>query len=259
MNPLFSIITITYNAHKELRPTMLSVREQSFGDFEHIIVDGLSSDNTVDVARSLASDNIRILCEKDAGLYDAMNKGLRMAKGRYLIFLNAGDSFASSSTLESFAVAAESNPDIIYGDTVIVDENRNVKGPRHLSVPESLTFDSFSRGMLVCHQAFCVRRDIAPLYDLTYRFSADYDWTVKCISVTEPSKCVNLHTVVIHYLDDGMTEKHKVASLKERYRIMCKHYGTMKALLRHISFLPRVVIRTAMSKCTAGCSKGINK
>ncbi len=244
VNPLLSIITITFNAEKELKPTLLSVRDQTFKNFEHLIIDGASKDKTLGVAREYGVDDLRIISEPDKGLYDAMNKGLRLAKGEYVIFLNAGDSFASQLTLEQYADAiAESHPDIVYGDTVIVDENRNFLRPRHLLAPETLTFDSFSRGMLICHQAFCVRRSLAPEYDLSYRFSADYDWTINCIKRTSEDKCRNLHCVTIHYLDAGLTEKNKKASLMERFSIMKKHYGSGVAIQRHLSFIPRVISR----------------
>ena len=241
--PLISIVTITWNAGKVLRPTMVSVAEQTFRDFEHIIVDGASTDDTLAIAREVGGEDVRIISERDKGLYDAMNKGLRLAKGEYVVFLNAGDSFADKSTLQAYADAAKDNPDIIYGDTVIVNPDREIIGPRHLSVPEVLTFDSFSHGMLVCHQAFMVRREIAPEYDLSYRFSADYDWTVRCIAMTVPERCRNLHTVTIHYLDEGLTEQNKKASLRERFNIMAKHYGMPKAVVRHLSFVPRAIMR----------------
>ena len=162
MTPLISIITITWNASSTLPPTLKSVGEQTFRDFEHILVDGASSDDTLAVARRDGLPSLRIVSEPDRGLYDAMNKGLRMARGKYVLFLNAGDSFADSAVLQAYADAAAANPDIIYADTLVVDEARNVVGSRHLSVPDQLTLDSFSRGMLVCHQAFMVRRSLAP-------------------------------------------------------------------------------------------------
>lgn len=242
--PVVSIITITFNAERELPPTLASIRRQSFHDFEHIIVDGASTDSTISLARKSGVDGCRIISEPDEGLYDAMNKGIDMAKGDYLLFLNAGDAFADKNTLQKYADAIiSSKPDIVYGDTIIVDWDRNVLRPRHLSVPEELTFESFADGMLVCHQAFCVRRSIAPYYDLQYRFSADYDWTVKCLQRSRPGHCVNLKSVVIHYLDDGMTDKNKRASLIERFNIMRKHYGLAKAVGKHISFLPRMISR----------------
>lgn len=241
---MISVITITYNASATLPLTMESVAEQTIKDFEHIIVDGASTDDTLSVARRMGSERLRILSESDDGLYDAMNKGLKMAHGRYLIFLNAGDRFHSADTLKAYADAIEERaPDIIYGDTDIVDIEGNRIGPRHLSAPDILTFDSFSKGMLICHQAFMVRKDIAPLYDTDYRFSADYDWCIRCIEASRAGDRINLHRVTIDYLSDGLTDNNKKASLIERFRIMAAHYGSMKAIASHLSFIPRAIKR----------------
>lgn len=241
--PLISIITITFNAESEIYPTMLSVAGQSCRDFEHIIVDGASTDNTLKIARSIGGKNLRILSEPDKGLYDAMNKGIILATGRYLLFLNAGDTFHSRDVLMEYAQEARKNPDIIYADTVIVDADRNPIGPRHLSAPDILSFESFSDGMLVCHQAFMVRRDLAPFYDTTYRFSADFDWCVKCLKKSKPGRCTNLHMVAIDYLSDGLTDKNKKASLIERFNIMWRHYGLITTVKKHFSFLKRAIAR----------------
>ena len=241
--PSISIVTITYNAANELIPTMKSVREQTEKDFEHLIIDGASKDNTLEIARKYASPSLKILSEPDKGLYDAMNKGLHMAKGKYVLFLNAGDAFHSKDILKKYAEAARKNPKIIYADTVIVDKDRKIMGPRHLSAPDILTFESFAKGMLVCHQAFMVRRDIAPDYNLSYRFSADYDWTLGCLLATNPTECENLDTVAIDYLADGTTDKNKLASLKERFRIMAARFGLPRTIKNHIGFLFRALKR----------------
>ncbi|MCM1153409.1 MAG: glycosyltransferase [Muribaculum sp.] len=235
---MISIITVTYNAEKTLPATLKSVAEQTYKDYELIIIDGASRDNTLSLARSLAP-NATILSEPDDGIYYAMNKGLRMAKGEYVLFLNAGDSFHSAGTLALYAEATQSGPDIIYGDTVVVDAERNELRPRHKSVPQMLTRESFSHGMLICHQAFMARRDLCPEYDTMYRFSADYDWTVKIIESTVPDKCVNLHAVTTDFLELGTTDKNHKASLAERFSIMRKHYGLSKTIMRHIGFLFR--------------------
>ena len=107
--PLITVITITFNAESCLVPTMESVSNQTFRDFEHLIIDGASRDNTVSIARRYA--NTRILSEPDNGLYDAMNKGLSMAKGKYVLFLNAGDSFHSPDTLMAYSTAARRGDD----------------------------------------------------------------------------------------------------------------------------------------------------
>lgn len=243
MKPFFSIVTITFNASAELPATLRSVAGQTFSDYEHIIVDGASRDNTIALVRDSGIRGLRILSEPDKGLYDAMNKGIVAATGRYLIFLNAGDAFHAATTLQQIAAVAEKNgfPDIVYGQTNIVDSNRNFIAPRHLTAPEKLTFDSFKRGMLVCHQAFVVRRELAEPYDLRYRFSADYEWCLRCLQKMKKSAYTG--TVVIDYLSDGLTDKNKKASLKERYHIMCDYYGTVSTLLRHVGFCFRQLNR----------------
>lgn len=220
---------------------MQSVAGQSWRDFEHIVVDGASRDRTLEIARQF--EGVRILSEPDRGLYDAMNKGLRLARGKYLLFLNAGDTLHDSDTLKKYAERALADDDIIYGDTVVVDSERNVIGPRHLSAPRTLTRKSFASGMLICHQAFMVKRSIAPDYDLNYRFSADYDWTIRCIEASDESKCHNLNCVTIDYLSDGLTDKNRFRSLRERFAIMCRHYGTIPTALRHAGFLTRALRR----------------
>jgi len=222
---------------------MESVAAQTFHEYEHIIIDGASKDNTLEVARNLSTPSLRILSEPDKGLYDAMNKGLRMAHGKYVIFLNAGDAFHDNEVLAGYAEAAKNDADIIYADTIIVGPDRMFISKRHLSAPELLSFQSFSKGMLVCHQAFMVKKSLAPLYDTSYRFSADYDWTVKCLRKSQPGKCVNLHRVAIDYLSNGMTDKNKLKSLRERFKIMCTHYGTAATIINHISFIGRAVKR----------------
>lgn len=239
--PLISVITITYNAADCLRPTMESVAKQTFGDFEHLVIDGASKDNTVAIARSF--EGTRILSEPDRGLYDAMNKGLRLARGEYVLFLNAGDAFHADDTLEKYAAAARRGDHIIYGDTVIVDSERKIIGKRHLTAPAHLDKKSFAQGMLICHQAFMVRRELAPEYNTNYRFSADYDWTVRCIEASDPDRNTNLGIIAIDYLSDGLTDKNKLTSLRERYRIMTRHYGAIPTLSRHITFLFRALKR----------------
>lgn len=239
-SPLISIITITYNAESEIRPTLESLNRQTFRNFEHLVIDGASSDNTLSIVKEMCPDSI-VISEPDKGLYDAMNKGLRAAKGEYVLFLNAGDSLHSPDILRRYADQRGAN--IIYGDTIIVDSERNFIKPRHLSAPQKLTFKSFSKGMLVCHQAFMVRRSITPEYDLQYRFSADYEWTLKCLRSSDLTHNVNIKAIAIDYLSDGLTDKNHKASLIERYRIMCRYYGTVPTMLRHIGFAVRSILR----------------
>ncbi len=238
--PLFSIITITYNAATTLPATLRSVSEQTYKQYEYIVVDGASSDDTVSLVEQ-SHLPVRLVSEPDKGLYDAMNKGLRMAQGEYLIFLNAGDAFHAPDTLQQVAeLIGDARPGVVYGETAIVDSERNFMMMRRLRAPEKLTWRSFAQGMLVCHQAFIARRDIAPEYDLQYRYSADVDWCIRCMKRTD--ELLNTHLVLIDYLNEGVTTQHHKASLKERYAVMCQHYGRFSTAIRHIGFAFRYVI-----------------
>ncbi len=239
MEHFFSIITITFNASAVIEPTLKSIKSQTFDDYEYIVVDGASTDDTVAKVENSGIKGMKVISEPDNGLYDAMNKGLKMATGRYLIFLNAGDSFADKNVLALYARTSNNgSADIIYGQTCLVDMSGKVTGMRHLTAPRRLSVDSFKHGMLVCHQAFVAKRTIAPPYDTTFRFSADYDWCIKCLKKSTSNAYAGDNPTIC-YLTDGLTDKNHKASLKERFKIMCRYYGTIPTILRHLSFIPR--------------------
>lgn len=239
MKPLFTIITVTYNASETLPVTLRSVQEQSCRLFEYVVMDGASKDGTADLARHSGIPEIKVYSEPDSGIYDAMNKAMDRSEGEYLIFLNAGDTFHTPDTLQHLAEAIVENdyPGIVYGQTDIVDSNRNRLCERHLRAPEALTLKSFSEGMVVCHQAFCVLRKISGEYNLKYRFSADYDWCIRCLQHSRRN--YYLDEVVIDYLDEGVTTANRRASLKERFSIMSRYYGLWPTLARHVKFFFR--------------------
>ena len=240
--PTFSIITVTYNAEKVLEETIQSVITQTYRNVEYIIVDGASKDNTLKIIEKYQGYISLMVSEPDKGLYDAMNKSIQMATGDYLCFLNAGDKFHENTTLQRIAETLNDKelPDVVYGETAIVDEEGNFLHMRRLSTPEHLTWKSFKQGMLVCHQAFLAKRELALKhpYNLQYRFSADFDW---CIRIMKEAKCLhNTRLTLINYLNEGMTTRNHKASLKERFRIMAKHYGWTSTILHHCWFVIRL-------------------
>lgn len=250
----FTIITCTYNAAAVLQRTLDSVKAQTHPNIQHIILDGASKDATMDMVREYAAsqpDRALVVSEPDGGLYDAMNKGLALASGNYLVFLNAGDKFHSATTLTDIAAQLESTamtqpdtlPGVVYGQTDVVDDEGNFLSHRHLQAPDKLTWRSFKNGMLVCHQAFYVRTDIArrTKYNLKYRLSADVDWCIRVMKETERMglRLHNSHLVLCDYLDGGMSIKNHRASLIERFKIMKKHYGTIPTLWQHLMFVKR--------------------
>ena len=241
--PKFSVITVCYNAEATLEDTIQSVISQTYHHVEYIIVDGASKDRTMDIVNRYRDRIAVVVSEPDKGLYDAMNKGIRLATGDYLCFLNAGDSFHEDDTQQQMvhSIHTLQLPDVLYGETELVDHEGHFLRMRRLQAPEHLTWKSFRQGMLVCHQAFFPRRNLVMPYDLRYRFSADFDW---CIKIMKKSKVLhNTHLTLIDYLAEGMTTRNHQASLKERFRIMARHYGWASTVAHHAWFALRLLLK----------------
>lgn len=254
----FTIVTCTYNAAAVLKRTLDSVHQQTWPDVEHLIIDGCSKDDTATMARHYAETDaddengheVTVISEPDRGLYDAMNKGLARATGDYVVFLNAGDAFPAADTLESVAsyvADGEELPAVLYGDTDIVDAEGRFLRHRRLSPPDELTWRSFRYGMLVCHQAFYARTDIAraTLYDRSYRYSADVDWCIRVMREAGERHLTlrRVPLVLVDYLDGGLSVKHHHASLRERFRVMTTHYGLVTTIVMHAWFALRSLLK----------------
>ena len=251
---IITYVTITYNAADVLKRTLDSVLRQDYRDIVHLIIDGASTDGTLQIVedyiqRSNAADNghrIQVASEPDHGIYDTMNKGLRSLDGDYVCFLNAGDFLPASDTVSRIVSAISDQPAVLYGDTDIVDSEGRFLHHRRLAPPEHLTWKSFRHGMLVCHQAFYARTDfaIATPYDLRYRYSADVDWCIRIMKAAakENIPLHNLHMVVANYTEEGQTTLHHRESLFERFRIMTRHYGWLSTIAMHVWFVFRSLL-----------------
>lgn len=245
---LFTIITCTYNAESVIQRTLDSVARQGYDGVQHIIMDGASTDATVQIASQYQSDSLRhkviVVSEKDSGLYDAMNKAMQLATGQYLVFLNAGDTLRSDDTLELMAEKiAGKEYGVVYGDTDIVDSDGRFIAPRRLRPPEKLSWKSFANGMLVCHQSFYANTAIAKrtAYNLQYKLSADVDWCIRVMKEAERQQLPMLNTemTLCNYLEGGMSIKNHRASLLERFKLMADHYGLLTTIYKHLTFLFR--------------------
>jgi glycosyltransferase involved in cell wall biosynthesis len=237
---IFSVITVTYNAARWLERTVLSVLGQSYAGIEYLIIDGGSADGTTAIIKQYEKGVAYWASEPDKGLYDAMNKGLQKATGDYVWFMNAGDTFHSADTVRQVAALIKKEPvlpDIIYGETATIDASGEITGLRRLKAPKKLSWKSFRMGMLVCHQSFVVKRSLAPLFDLQYRYSADIDWCIRCMK--EAKGIYHTHLVLSRFLDGGLSAAQRKTSLQERYHIMCKHYGKVSTTLLHLWFAGR--------------------
>ena len=222
-----SIITVVYNSEKYIRRTIESIVGQDYPAIEYIIIDGKSKDTTMQIVNEYRDRIAVIVSEPDKGLYDAMNKGLRLATGSYVLYINSGDALSSPTLLSDIFNNVPADSDVIYGDTQITDEDGNILHNRRHRPPEQLTWRDYKRGMLVCHQSFIAKRTLCDEYDTNYRYAADYDW---CLNILLKSRVVtNYGKDISLFMDGGQTKRTIVPGLKERYRIMCKYYGKAKA------------------------------
>lgn len=183
----FSVVTVCYNAGKCIEKTIRSIKQQNCDDFEYIVVDGLSRDDTVSKVKSEEHNfngRMKIVSEKDDGLYDAMNKGIATAEGEYIIFINADDELYPNilSKVKDAIYNIKERPDIIYGDSINVyyDGNQQVTKVRH-SYPQ-ITCKTLKKGMGVVHQSIFTRKtlfDRIGTFDITYSIGADWDFLIR--------------------------------------------------------------------------------
>lgn len=229
--PRISIITVSFNARDALVRTMASVSAQDYADREYIVVDGASRDGTHDVLRHCDSQITRWVSEPDRGIYDAMNKGVGMATGDYCIFMNAGDLFASPTTL-SEVVAEMNGSDVAYGDIVKNGRRKAALSPRNC------------HKMYYCHQAVLVRTEVLRAYpfDIRHRFSADF----KQAKQLYLAGCTfqQLRVVVADYDTHGVSNTQRAAGLWDNIRVVREVDGVCDQL----RFLPRLLFTYAMAR-----------
>jgi glycosyltransferase involved in cell wall biosynthesis len=239
--PLLTIITITYNAERYLERTIQSVAKAArlvpgvADNIEYILIDGASTDGTLQIAEQYSTILNRMLSEPDRGLYDAMNKGLSLATGDYVWFLNAGDEVHDGQVLARLLHVFESQADVYYSDALFVRENGETVGLRSEvtphTLPKKINWHDFALGMKISHQAFIPRRELAPLYD-TGNLSADIDWEIQCLKRSK--KTEYLPFVLCRYLTGGLSTQQRGRSLLDRFRVLRKHFGLLPTLVNHL-------------------------
>jgi len=228
--PKLSVITVVYNNVRDIERTMLSVLNQTYLNIEYIIVDGRSTDGTLDIIKKYR-DKIKLISEKDEGIYDAMNKGLATATGDYVLFMNSGDEIYAPDTIAN-VFAAANDADIYYGETEMIDERGQSLGQRRHKAPEKFTWQSFKYGMSVSHQAIYIRRSLTGPFDPQYHLSADIDWII--CAAKKANKIIRVEGYVAKYLVGGMSKQRHKQSLLERFDIMKRYYGLVPTLFNHV-------------------------
>ena len=235
LTPKISIITVVFNGKSLIERTIKSVLAQSYTNTEYLIIDGASSDGTLEIAERYQSQIALLLSGKDDGIYDAMNKGLKHATGDYILFLNAGDELFSKDTLSQ--IFALGDADVYYGNTAVIAESGKILGDRRLSPPEMLTWKSLKFGMCVSHQSFIAKRSLCENYDLKYLISADIDWVISVLKKAQ--RITNTNSYISKFLEGGTSNKRRKKALVERFAIMSKHYGFISTVFNHLYILVR--------------------
>jgi len=230
VKPILSVITIVYNNVKDIERTVLSVLNQTYTGIEYIVVDGLSNDGTLDIIKKYEGRIAKFTSEKDEGIYDAMNKGLDLATGDYVIFMNSGDEFYDIDTVAA-VFASANDADIYYGETEMIDDVGQSLGQRRHKAPKRFTWRGFNLGMSISHQAIYIKRSLIEPYDRRYQLSADIDWIIR--ATKKAKKIINVNRYVAKYLVGGMSKTKHRQSLAERFNIMKRHYGLVPTVFNH--------------------------
>ena len=258
-----SIVTINKNNCQGLKKTIESVAIQTFADFEYIVVDGASSDDSVSVIEQEKQFIDKWVSEPDRGIYDAQNKGIAMAHGEYCLFLNSGDFFNRAATLEEVFKNPISE-DIVYGDLLLVSPDGKKKC---VTYPPVLEFDFLFAGTLP-HQASFIKRDLLiaeGLYSLEYRFVSDWVFFIDSVFKRNCSYR-HIDTVVTSYDTSGVTSgtafaatvrAERLAHLRREYTNLCRglenqdDYVAIRYCKRHRSSKSLRIAFTALSKLFA--------
>lgn len=222
----YTVVTICYNARETIEDTILSVVGQTYENVEYIIIDGGSTDGTVEIIKKYADRLAYWVSEPDKGIYDAMNKGIAIASGEYINFMNSGDKFASNDVVSKIVNITEPNDTLIYGDwNIIFPDGKS-------QFRKSDTIDYFKTDMPFCHQASFIRTDYikAHPFDISFNIKSDYDlmYKVYCKQRTSIRRC---DIIVCDYDNSGLSSKNYIKGYRENYRIWidCSFYKRFKS------------------------------
>lgn len=218
-----SVLTTTFNSARTLRRTLDSFCSQDWPDREMLVLDGASSDETQEIARAYRSENIFLFSERDAGMYDALNKGFRLFTGDAAGVLNSDDAYADTAVLSKIAEALE-EADLTHGHLDFLDNSgRTVRKWRAEERPHK----GFRTGWMPAHPTFYVRRKVIETigpFDTSLQTAADYDWMLRAIE-TQDFKLKRIDSVLINMAVGGRSTRsvaahihHNLESLSARRR-----------------------------------------
>jgi len=222
-----SVVMVSFNSEKSIGFAIESFLEQRHHDKELLVIDGASKDRTVQIARSFQSDAIRIFSEPDLGIYDAMNKGLRLFQGDAVGFIGSDDTFHSRDSISMLAAGLEI-ADIVYGDLHMVRDHFDKKTVR-IWKSGNYHSRSFARGWMPAHATFYIRRHVAEStgeFDLSYDIGSDYDYIIRAMTL-KPYRVQYIPEILIDFQLGGTSSNGLAGALHQNLECL-------RARRRHI-------------------------
>lgn len=231
-----SVVMVSFNSEKTIGFAIKSFLAQNHPDNELLIIDGASKDRTVEIARSLQNDQIRILSEPDHGIYDAMNKGLRLFQGDAVGFIGSDDTFHGPHSLGMLNTGLE-NADIVYGDLHMVRDHTEKKVIR---VWKSGQYHSrsFARGWMPAHATFYIRRPVAEVtgeFDLSYDIGSDYDYVLRAMML-KPWRVKYIPEILIDFQLGGTSSNGLAGALHQNLECLRARQRYMGAPMMDMAF-----------------------
>lgn len=236
-NSVVSVITVVFNGASYIEKTVQSVINQTYEDLEYIVIDGGSTDGTLDILEKYRNQIKHLVSEKDRGIYDAMNKGLKLATGRWVNFLNGGDFFFNDQTVESILSSIPPHAYFVYGESINVYQQFQ----KHIK-PLKISKASLRKSLGLCHQAVFAAREVAPFYDLGFSYKAEYNWVIEIVYNLPPSAIFYYPKPVVYYSLGGFSEKGMVNNLIEFMKLTRKKFGIFQ-LLANVPIYLKVLLR----------------
>lgn len=246
--PLISIITIVYNNVANIERTILSVINQTYKNIEYIVIDGGSTDGTVDIIKRYSGHFLYWVSEPDKGIYNAMNKGIEKATGKYVLFLNSGDNFCEDESLDKIVLRCD-NYDIVYNDLNIIDKEHSYikKYPILLSF-RYFTYEAIPHpGTLIKRNLF----DIYGKYDESLKIVSDWKWFI--IAICRNNVCYkNSGIIAVNFYLDGISSEKKSQKtvIEERKDVLekefplyiedCRRLNRLEDILLRLNFINRI-------------------
>jgi glycosyltransferase involved in cell wall biosynthesis len=249
----FSVVTVVYNGAEVIEETLLSCIGQDYSNMEYIVIDGASTDKTIEIINKYKDKISKLLSEPDHGIYDAMNKAIKMATGEWILFMNCGDRFCDRYVLSMIASeikTLETYPDVIYGNTFFLFKDASLK-------MKPMSLDKIKREMVFCHQSSLVRTELIKSFDfdLRYRLAADYDMMLKFYIQKRSFQYVDIYISIFNQMDGDTLRNYKL-STKERFSAQ-KDSGTVKNSCLMYKSLLRIQLGLFVKKIIPAKLKGL--